>query len=128
MLTVGTKTGLYRFQRANGGWTLLGKSLEDGEIGGIAGDTGYPESLLAAMCQNGVFKSVDANPEATYVWNPPDRTIPDEHGWGRYSVTATSAQHLCMVEVDQRSSARCRRAARLGTRSTSSFPIPRGAC
>ncbi len=46
-------------------------------------------------------EGVDANPEATYVWNPPDRSIPDEHGWGRYSVTATSAQHLCMVEVDQ---------------------------
>lgn len=46
-------------------------------------------------------EGVDGNPEATYVWNPPDRTIPDERGFGRYSVTAAGAQHLCMVEVDR---------------------------
>jgi CO/xanthine dehydrogenase Mo-binding subunit len=44
---------------------------------------------------------IDGNPQATYVWNPPDRTIPDEKGFGRYSVTAAGAQHLCMVEVDR---------------------------
>jgi CO/xanthine dehydrogenase Mo-binding subunit len=44
---------------------------------------------------------IDANPQATYVWNPPDRTIPDQRGFGRYSVTAAGAQHLCMVEVDR---------------------------
>ncbi len=46
-------------------------------------------------------EGVDGNPQATYVWNPPDRTIPDEKGFGRYSVTAAGAQHLCMVEVDR---------------------------
>jgi CO/xanthine dehydrogenase Mo-binding subunit len=46
-------------------------------------------------------EGIDGNPEATYVWNPPDRTIPDERGFGRYSVTAAGAQHLCMVEVDR---------------------------
>ena len=46
-------------------------------------------------------EGVDGNPQATYVWNPPDRTIPDERGFGRYSVTAAGAQHLCMVEVDR---------------------------
>lgn len=46
-------------------------------------------------------EGVDGNPEATYVWNPPDRTIPDERGFGRYSVTAAGAQHLCMVEIDR---------------------------
>jgi len=46
-------------------------------------------------------QGVDGNPQATYVWNPPDRTIPDDRGFGRYSVTAAGAQHLCMVEVDR---------------------------
>jgi len=46
-------------------------------------------------------EGIDGNPEATYVWNPPGRTIPDERGFGRYSVTAAGAQHLCMVEVDR---------------------------
>jgi CO/xanthine dehydrogenase Mo-binding subunit len=44
---------------------------------------------------------VDGNPEATYVWNPPDRALPDEAGRGRYAVTAAGAVHLCMVEVDR---------------------------
>jgi len=69
---------------------------------------GVPEKALPtikvimamAMRPDRLPEGVDANPEATYVWNPPDRNIPDEQGWGRYSVTATSAQHLCMVEVD----------------------------
>jgi CO/xanthine dehydrogenase Mo-binding subunit len=46
-------------------------------------------------------EGVDGNPQASYVWNPPDRTIPDEKGFGRYSVTAAGAQHLCKVEVDR---------------------------
>jgi CO/xanthine dehydrogenase Mo-binding subunit len=46
-------------------------------------------------------EGVDGNPQSTFVWNPPDRTIPDEKGFGRYSVTAAGAQHLCMVEVDR---------------------------
>jgi CO/xanthine dehydrogenase Mo-binding subunit len=44
---------------------------------------------------------VDGSPEATYVWNPPDRGLPDEEGRGRYAVTAAGAVHLCMVEVDR---------------------------
>ena len=46
-------------------------------------------------------EGIDGNPQATYVWNPPDRTIPDEQGRGRYSITAAGAQHLCMLEVDR---------------------------
>ena len=46
-------------------------------------------------------EGVDGSPEATYVWNPPDRALPDEQGRGRYSVTASGAVHLCMVEVDR---------------------------
>src|SRR5262245_45176840 len=48
-----------------------------------------------------VAEGMDVNPQTTYVWNPPHRTIPDERGFGRYSVTAAGAQHLCMVEVDK---------------------------
>jgi len=46
-------------------------------------------------------EGIDGNPQTTYVWNPPDRTIPDEKGFGRYSVTAAGAQHLWMAEVDK---------------------------
>lgn len=46
-------------------------------------------------------EGVDGSPEATYVWNPPDRALPDEQGRGRYAVTAAGAVHLCMVEVDR---------------------------
>ena len=46
-------------------------------------------------------EGTDASPEASFVWNPPDRAIPNEQGWGRYSVTTAGAQHLCMVEVDR---------------------------
>jgi len=46
-------------------------------------------------------EGVDGNPEASYVWNPPDRVLPDEQGRGTYSVTAAGAVHLCMLEVDR---------------------------
>jgi CO/xanthine dehydrogenase Mo-binding subunit len=70
---------------------------------------GVPEKALAVgqvsqfmMARPDLLPSgIDANPQATYVWNPPDRTIPDQRGFGRYSVTAAGAQHLCMVEVDR---------------------------
>jgi CO/xanthine dehydrogenase Mo-binding subunit len=70
---------------------------------------GVPEKALAVgqvsqfmMARPDLLPNgIDANPQATYVWNPPDRTIPDQRGFGRYSVTAAGAQHLCMVEVDR---------------------------
>ena len=44
---------------------------------------------------------VDASTEAVYVWNPPDRVLPDEQGRGTYSVTAAGAVHACMLEIDR---------------------------
>jgi 3-oxo-Delta1-steroid hydratase/dehydrogenase large subunit len=45
---------------------------------------------------------VDGNPEATYVWNPPaNHQLADEQGRAHYSITASGAVHLCMVEIDR---------------------------
>ena len=53
---------------------------------------GFPDRLPAG---------IDGNPSATYVWNPPEPGLVDEQGRARYSVTASGAVHLCMVEVDR---------------------------
>ncbi|MBI2756871.1 MAG: xanthine dehydrogenase family protein molybdopterin-binding subunit [Chloroflexi bacterium] len=45
-------------------------------------------------------EGVDGNPEVSFVWNPPDHYLADEQGRSHYGVTATSAVHLCMLEVD----------------------------
>jgi CO/xanthine dehydrogenase Mo-binding subunit len=89
---------------------MLEASAEDVEmLDGQFRVRGVPgKSLLVAQVAQFMMarpdllpEGVDGNPQATYVWNPPDRTIPDEKGFGRYSVTAAGAQHLCMVEVDR---------------------------
>src|SRR5581483_2102191 len=36
-------------------------------------------------------EGVDGSTEAVYVWNPPDRSLPDEQGRGVYAVTAAGA-------------------------------------
>jgi len=46
-------------------------------------------------------EGIDGNPSATYVWNPPEPGLVDEQGRARYSVTASGAVHLCMLEVDR---------------------------
>jgi len=47
-------------------------------------------------------EGVDGNPEATYVWNPPaNHQLADEQGRAHYSITASGAVHLCMLEVDR---------------------------
>jgi len=47
-------------------------------------------------------EGVDGNPEATYVWNPPaNHQLADEQGRAQYSITATGAVHLCMLEIDR---------------------------
>lgn len=47
-------------------------------------------------------EGMDGNPEATYVWNPPaTHGLADEQGRARYSITASGAVHLCMLEVDR---------------------------
>jgi CO/xanthine dehydrogenase Mo-binding subunit len=43
---------------------------------------------------------VDPNPEATYVWTAPDRTTADEQGRAKGYLTAASACHLVLLEVD----------------------------
>ncbi|HLG72978.1 MAG TPA: xanthine dehydrogenase family protein molybdopterin-binding subunit [Chloroflexota bacterium] len=53
---------------------------------------GFPERLPEGM---------DGNPSVTYVWNPPEPGLIDEQGKARYSVTASGAVHMCMVEVDR---------------------------
>jgi CO/xanthine dehydrogenase Mo-binding subunit len=53
---------------------------------------GFPERLPEGL---------DGNPSATYVWNPPEPGLVDEQGKARYSVTASGAVHLCMLEVDR---------------------------
>lgn len=53
---------------------------------------GFPERLPEGL---------DGNPSATYVWNPPEPGLIDEQGRARYSVTASGAVHLCMLEVDR---------------------------
>jgi CO/xanthine dehydrogenase Mo-binding subunit len=47
-------------------------------------------------------EGVDGNPEATYVWNPPpNHQLADEQGRAHYSITASGAVHLCMLEIDR---------------------------
>ncbi|MEX1255366.1 MAG: molybdopterin cofactor-binding domain-containing protein, partial [Dehalococcoidia bacterium] len=43
---------------------------------------------------------VDPSPEATYVWTAPGRTAGDEQGRSKGYLTAASACHLVLVEVD----------------------------
>lgn len=43
---------------------------------------------------------VDGNPEASYVFDVREVTKPDEHGLGRTYLTAASAAHLVMLEID----------------------------
>ncbi len=69
-----------------------------------APDRGVPVARVAGfmlMRPDLLPEGVDGSAEATYVWNPPDRALPDEQGRGTYSVTAAGALHLCMVEVDR---------------------------
>lgn len=44
---------------------------------------------------------VDGNPEASYTFNAPNRTLPDEQGRGSYDLTASNNAHVVMVEVDR---------------------------
>jgi carbon-monoxide dehydrogenase large subunit len=44
---------------------------------------------------------VDSSPEATYVWNAPDRGAPDEQGRAKGYLTAANACHVVQVEVDR---------------------------
>jgi len=43
---------------------------------------------------------VDPNPQATYVWTAPGRTVADEQGRAKSYLTAANACHLVLVEVD----------------------------
>ena len=43
---------------------------------------------------------LDPNPEATYVWTAPGRTVADEQGRAKSYLTAANACHLVLVEVD----------------------------
>jgi carbon-monoxide dehydrogenase large subunit len=43
---------------------------------------------------------IDPNPEATYVWTAPGRTVADEQGRAKSYLTAANACHLVLVEVD----------------------------
>jgi CO/xanthine dehydrogenase Mo-binding subunit len=43
---------------------------------------------------------VDPNPEATYVWTAPGRTVADEQGRAKSYLTAANACHVVVVEVD----------------------------
>lgn len=42
----------------------------------------------------------DLSTQATYVWVPPDRNMPDEQGRAKSYLTAAAACHLALVEVD----------------------------
>ncbi len=44
---------------------------------------------------------MEPNPTATSVWTAPGRTVPDEQGRCRSYLTAASATHVVMVEVDR---------------------------
>jgi CO/xanthine dehydrogenase Mo-binding subunit len=69
-----------------------------------APERGVPVQRVAGFMQmrpDLLPEGVDASTEAVYVWNPPDRSLPDEQGRGVYAVTAAGAVHLCMVEVDR---------------------------
>jgi CO/xanthine dehydrogenase Mo-binding subunit len=48
---------------------------------------------------------LEPSPEATYVWNAPDRKQADEQGRVKGYLTATNAAHLAMVEVDRETGA-----------------------
>jgi hypothetical protein len=43
---------------------------------------------------------MDPNPEATYVWTAPGRTVADDQGRAKSYLTAANACHLVLVEVD----------------------------
>jgi CO/xanthine dehydrogenase Mo-binding subunit len=67
-------------------------------------DKAVPVQRVAGFMQmrpDRLPEGVDSSTEATYVWNPPDRLLPDEQGRGTYSVTAAGALHLCMLEIDR---------------------------
>lgn len=46
-------------------------------------------------------EDVEPDPEATYVWTAPGRTLPDEQGRAKSYLTAANACHLVVVEVDR---------------------------
>ena len=46
---------------------------------------------------------MEPNPTATSVWTAPNRNVPDEQGRCRSYLTAASATHVVMVEVDRES-------------------------
>ena len=45
-------------------------------------------------------EGIDPNPEATYAWTAPGRTMADEQGRAKSYLTAANACHLVLVEVD----------------------------
>ena len=88
---------------------LLQASPDDVELmDGFLRVKAHPErkmpvaQVAAVMCYspNMLPPDVDGNPEATYVFDAREITKLDEQGLGRSYLTAASAAHLVMLEID----------------------------
>jgi len=79
-------------------------ALMDGKLGiqGVAGAEMPVAQVAAVMLTRSDLlpPGVEPNPEATYVWTAPGRTVADENGRAKSYLTAANACHLVRVEID----------------------------
>lgn len=76
---------------------------------GMIGIPGVPQAQLPVAAVAGAMlgrsdllpEDMDPNPQATYVWTAPGRTVADEEGRAKSYLTAANAAHIVAVEVDR---------------------------
>lgn len=76
---------------------------------GMIGIPGAPQAQLPVAAVAGAMlgrsdllpEDMDPNPQATYVWTAPGRTVADEEGRAKSYLTAANAAHIVAVEVDR---------------------------